>query len=123
MYEITIKKSFSAAHTIVIDTRREELHGHNFDVEVTLASEELNRDGVVIDFRIVKQLTDEVLKELDHRYLNELESFSDLNPTSENIARYIFNRISDRIGGNTCRVTGVAVWESNSARAVYRGTP
>jgi len=123
MYEISIKRSFSAAHTIVIDNRREELHGHNFDVEVTVASDDLNRDGVVIDFRIVKQWTEDVLNELDHTYLNEVEAFRDLNPTSENIARHIFDRISDKACNGPCRVTGVAVWESNSARATYRGTP
>ena len=109
--------------SLQLDGRREELHGHNFDVEVTISSDDLNRDGVVIDFRIVKQWTDDVLNELDHRYLNELESFRDLNPTSENIARHIFNRISEKTCNVACRVAGVAVWESRSARAVYRGAP
>ena len=83
MYEVTIKKSFSAAHLLKeIGGKCEELHGHNFLVEVSVKAESLNEEGLLIDFRVVKRWTDEVLEALDHKYLNELDYFKNTNPDS-----------------------------------------
>jgi len=83
MYEITVKKTFSAAHTLDIGGKREELHGHNFNVEVTISAEELNEDGLVLDFRVLKKWVSEILEELDHTFLNNLPAFKNMSPTSE----------------------------------------
>ena len=80
MYEITIQKTFSAAHTLDIGSEREELHGHNFKVEAAVASEELNPDGLVLDFRVLKQWVGAILEELDHSFLNERAPFRDTKP-------------------------------------------
>ncbi len=122
MYEITVKKTFSAAHTLLIGGKSETLHGHNFTVEVTLSSEQLDDEGLVMDFRVLKEWTDEILAKLDHSYLNELSFFQGINPTSENIARFIYEKISEKILSPSCSLHKVAVWESESARAVYRGS-
>jgi 6-pyruvoyltetrahydropterin/6-carboxytetrahydropterin synthase len=122
MYEITVKRTFSAAHTLMIGGKSETLHGHNFTVEVTLSSERLDNEGLVVDFRVLKGWTDETLEKLDHSFLNELSFFQDINPTSENIARFVFEKISEKIQSQSCKLKNVAVWESESAKAVYRGS-
>lgn len=120
MYEITVKKTFSAAHTLTIGGKSETLHGHNFTVEVTLSSERLDDEGLVVDFRVLKGWTNEILEKLDHRFLNELTFFKDITPTSENIARFIYEEISKKIQSQSYSLHKVAVWESESAKAVYR---
>ena len=91
MYEVTIIKSFSAAHLLAdIGGKCEELHGHNFKVEITVAAPNLNEYGLLIDFRLVKKWLNEILDQLDHKHINDLEYFADINPSAENIARFIF---------------------------------
>jgi len=120
MYEVTIRKSFSAAHLLrEIGGKCETLHGHNFSVEVSIAGESLNDEGLLIDFRLLKRWTDEVLEGLDHKYLNELECFSGLNPSSENVARYLHERLSERAEQTHLRLSRVTVWESENARVSY----
>jgi len=122
MYEITITRSFSAAHVLKdIGGKCEGLHGHNFDVEVSLAAVDLNKEGLLIDFRILKGWTDEILDCLDHKHLNDLPYFKDKNPSAENLARFIYDRISDKVKLKNIDVSRVTVWESEKARASYRG--
>ena len=122
MYEVTIKKSFSAAHVLKeIGGKCEELHGHNFVVEVSVVSGELNAEGILIDFRILKKWTDDVIKKLDHKYLNDIKCFEGMNPTSEIIAKFIFDRISKKIHRHHLDVSRVTVWESENARVSYNG--
>ncbi|HLE17701.1 MAG TPA: 6-carboxytetrahydropterin synthase QueD [Syntrophales bacterium] len=122
MYEITITRSFSAAHVLKdIGGKCEGLHGHNFDVEVSLAAVDLNKEGLLIDFRILKEWTDEILDCLDHKHLNDLTYFKDKNPSAENLARFIYDRISDKVKLKNIDVSRVTVWESEKARATYRG--
>ncbi len=122
MYEVIIKRDFSAAHMLgEIGGQCEELHGHNFTVEATATAQVLNSEGIIVDFRDVKKWLDEVLEELDHRCLNELPSFSGINPSSENIARFIFDRVRGKMPGDLC-LAKVTVWESEDARVSYTGT-
>jgi 6-pyruvoyltetrahydropterin/6-carboxytetrahydropterin synthase len=122
VYEVTIRREFSAAHTLMeIGGACEKLHGHNFTVEVSICSFELADAGILIDFRILKQWTEEILKELDHKYLNDINYFKDTSPSSENIARYIYDRISGKIKESYLYVSHVTVWESENARATYYG--
>lgn len=121
MYEVKIKADFSAAHNLrEVGGKCESLHGHNFLVEVKVESESLDENGMVIDFRLLKRKTKEVLESLDHRYLNELPPFASANPSSENLAAYIFREISREIDQGSRRVTRVSVWESETSRATYR---
>ena len=82
MYEVTIIKSFSAAHLLSeIGGKCEELHGHNFKVEVTVGSPELNSEGILIDFRLLKKWLKDILDQMDHQHLNDLPFFKDKNPS------------------------------------------
>ena len=119
MYEITVQKTFSAAHTLDIGSEREELHGHNFKVEATIASEGLNTDGLVLDFRILKQWVSTILEDLDHTFLNDRAPFRDTSPTSEHIARFIYDRLEKNAVPLGLEVSRVAVWESEGSKAVY----
>ena len=119
MYEITVQKTFSAAHTLDIGNEHEELHGHNFKVEATVASEDLNVDGLVLDFRVLKQWVSTILEELDHTFLNDRAPFRDISPTSEHIARFIYDRLEKNTAQMGLAVSSVAVWESEGSKATY----
>ncbi len=122
MYELTVIRQFSAAHQLrEFRDNCERLHGHNWKVEISLTGEELNDAGVLIDFKEVKEAADRTLEELDHSFLNELPHFRDQNPSSENIAAYIFEKLSSTLNSNQIKVTKVTAWESDSARASYLG--
>jgi 6-pyruvoyltetrahydropterin/6-carboxytetrahydropterin synthase len=122
MYEVTIIKSFSAAHMLTaIGGKCEELHGHNFKVEVTLAAKDLISSGIVIDFRYVKKWLQEILDNLDHKHLNEISFFAEINPSSENIAEYIYRKMKLKAQQAEVKVARVKVWESESAAVTYIG--
>jgi len=122
MYEVTIRRSFSAAHTLKeVGGKCEELHGHNFVVEVSVTVPDLNREGLAIDFRVLKRWTEEILETLDHKYLNDIPYFNALNPSAENIARFVYERIAQKAHLQKIRVSRVTVWESEDARASYEG--
>jgi 6-pyruvoyltetrahydropterin/6-carboxytetrahydropterin synthase len=121
MFEVKIRADFSAAHNLrEVGGKCESLHGHNFVVEVAVQSESLDEGGMVIDFRLLKSKTREVLDSLDHKYLNELSFFQNINPSSENLAVYIFGELAKRIDQGARRVSWVSVWESESSRVIYR---
>jgi len=120
MYEVTIIKSFSAAHMLVaIGGKCEELHGHNFKVEVTVAAQDLNASGILIDFREVKKWLAEIFDNLDHKYLNELSFFTTTNPSSENIAKYICEQLQLKTRQADVKVARIKVWESESSAVTY----
>jgi len=122
MYEATVRRSFSAAHSLrEIGGKCEKLHGHNFIIEISVASPTLNREGLVIDFRAVKNWADQAIGELDHHFLNDLPAFHDKNPSAENIAHYIFTSVEEKATAENIHVTRVTVWESESARVTYTG--
>lgn len=122
MYEVTIKKSFSAAHVLKeIGGKCEDLHGHNFLVEVSVAGDALNGEDLLIDFRDLKKWINEILDHLDHKYLNEVEAFKDINPSSERVAKFIYDRLTKKIQTMNLdlMVSRVTVWESDNARVTY----
>jgi 6-pyruvoyltetrahydropterin/6-carboxytetrahydropterin synthase len=120
MYEVRVITHFSAAHQLRnIGGKCEDLHGHNWKVEVTLRGEKLRDGGLLIDFQEVKEATNKVLGELDHSFLNELSYFKNKNPSSENIAAYLFQKLSNTLNDNRIQVTEVTAWESDSACASY----
>ncbi|MBW2647216.1 MAG: 6-carboxytetrahydropterin synthase QueD [Deltaproteobacteria bacterium] len=120
MYELKIITHFAAAHQLRdFKGPCENLHGHNWKIEVYIASEVLNEAGMVVDFAVIKEKTGAIIKAFDHRFLNDLEPFKDLNPSSENIAQYIAERLSSELNSSTIRVTRVTSWESDTACATY----
>ena len=120
MYEVTIIKSFSAAHILSeIGGKCEELHGHNFKVEITVAAGELNSTGLLIDFRFLKKVLGEILEDIDHKHLNTLISFSDINPSAENISKYIYEKMKLKVKMAGVKVVRVKIWESENAAVTY----
>jgi 6-pyruvoyltetrahydropterin/6-carboxytetrahydropterin synthase len=120
MYEIKIITSFSAAHRLEnFYGKCEALHGHNWKVEVFLKGENLDEAGLLLDFGAVKAQTRELLEEIDHKYLNELPAFSHQNPSSENLASYLFQRLGVILNRDGVKNSRVNVWESDSSCASY----
>jgi len=120
MYELKVITQFSAAHRLEnFYGKCEALHGHNWKVEVFLEGERLDGAGLLMDFGVVKARTREVLEEIDHKYLNELAAFQEQNPSSENLARYLFQRLSDTLNRDGIKVRRVNVWESDNSCAAY----
>ncbi len=120
MYELKINDQFAAAHQLrEIKGGCENLHGHNWKIEVTVAGSALGRDGLLIDFRQIKNETKNILDALDHKFLNDLEMFKAMEPSSENIARHIFESLSQKLNTEIIKVSRVTAWESDSACATY----
>lgn len=120
MYRLMIKTSFAAAHNLInYQGDCENLHGHNWRVEVVVAAKELDKAGLGIDFKILKKQTNSLLDELDHKYLNDLVPFKNNSPSSENISRFLFERLSEVLNNENICVERVNVWESENACASY----
>jgi 6-pyruvoyltetrahydropterin/6-carboxytetrahydropterin synthase len=120
MYEIKIISQFAAAHRLNnFQGKCESLHGHNWKVEVFLEGDSLDATGLLMDFGELKARTKALLDEIDHQYLNELPPFKDQNPSSENLARYLFTRLSAGLNREGLRVSRVSVWESDTSCASY----
>jgi 6-pyruvoyltetrahydropterin/6-carboxytetrahydropterin synthase len=121
MYELTITSHFDAAHELVgYPGECKKLHGHTWDVEVTVAGDELDEIGIVYDFKRLKSDVETVLEPYDHAHLNEVAPFDELNPTAENLARVIFESLGAVVEAHVS-VVEVAVWESPIAKITYRG--
>ena len=120
MYELMIETQFSAAHQLrAYKGKCENLHGHNWRVQVTVSSENLNDIGIAIDFNELKALTGEVLKSLDHSMLNDVFPFTELNPSSENIAKWVYDSLRKSVAKKDVSLSSVTVWESDAASATY----
>lgn len=120
MFRLKIVTSFAAAHCLInYQGDCENLHGHNWRVEVTVRAGELDNAGLGIDFKILKAETNQLLKMLDHKYLNELTPFSGLSPSSENISRFLYRELSNKLNNNNIKVESITVWESDFACASY----
>lgn len=120
MYRLQIQTSFAAAHCLInYQGDCENLHGHNWKVEVAVTASELDKAGLGIDFKILKSETSALLKTLDHKYLNELPPFIGQSPSSENISRYLYQQLSQQLNNGNVKVESVTVWESDVACATY----
>jgi len=120
MYHVTIQTHFSSAHYLRnYHGRCENLHGHNWKVEVEVAASELDAMGMGVDFRVIKQAARDIAERLDHRYLNDLEAFARVNPTAENIAAYFYNELSAQLNNERIRVHAVTLWETERACVRY----
>ena len=120
MYKLTIRTSFAAAHNLInYQGDCENLHGHNWKVDVAVTARELDKAGLGIDFKVLKSEANVIINELDHKYLNENPAFVSVSPSSENISRYLYYRLSERLNNDNIKVESVAVWESDNASACY----
>lgn len=120
VYTLKVLTDFGSAHSLRHypgDCAR--LHGHNWKVEVEVVSHMLNELGIAIDFKAVKQAARDVCGELDHRYLNEIPPFDTLNPTAENIAGYLYQRIGEKLNSEHVQVYAITLWETDNACVRY----
>lgn len=119
MFSVKIEESFSAAHNLRgYKGNCEELHGHNWKVEVVVAKSSLDKAGMVMDFRYLRSELNNILEKMDHKYLNAITYFKKVNPTSENIAKYIFDILKLKVKN----LKSVTVWESSTSSATYSKT-
>jgi 6-pyruvoyltetrahydropterin/6-carboxytetrahydropterin synthase len=123
MYELKVTSHFAAAHNLrEFYGRCENLHGHNWFVEAIVRARDLDKIGLAMDFGIIKKNLNAVLDELDHQYLNEKDEFKVQNPSSENIAKFIFDRLAPQVAASSegrAKLNSVSAWESDNACATY----
>ena len=120
MFVLKIVTDFASAHSLRDypgDCSR--LHGHNWQVEVMVSSQVLDDTGIAIDFREIKRQAKVVVKRLDHQYLNEIKPFDVLNPTAENIAKYLFDEIAILTNDENVKVKEVLIWETPRSAVTY----
>jgi len=119
VYELVVHAGFAAAHRLrEYHGDCENLHGHNWKLEVVLAAENLDKLGMVCDFRVIKRHLASVVKQLDHKYLNELEEFGERNPTTENVAAFVCRELV-KLLPEPVRVARVTAWESDGCGATF----
>jgi 6-pyruvoyltetrahydropterin/6-carboxytetrahydropterin synthase len=123
MYEVCVEQTFAAAHALRnYKGACENLHGHNFRVQVTIEGERLDAAGMLVDFIDVKNLMRQVMARLDHRNLNEVAPFdAERNPSAENIAEYFYREMSSGMNAAVpVKIREVRVWETDIQSAAYR---
>lgn len=120
MYELKVVTRFAAAHQLaMVGTKCENMHGHNWKVEVYVTGEKLDKAGVLVDFGVIKKQVSEIMTKLDHKYLNELDYFQHDQPSSENIAYFVATELQQKINNSAISVSRVTAWESDDAGATY----
>ncbi len=121
MFEVMIERNFSSAHQLRgYKGKCENLHGHNYKIEIYARGRELDNIGLLVDFGELKMAADEVVQYLDHRNINELPPFDvELNPSAENLARYILERVAARVGDDRVEVYKVRCFETPTSIATY----
>ena len=123
MFEVTIEETFAAGHALRnYKGKCENVHGHNYRCQVTLAGEELDNIGLLVDFTQLKQVIRGVIGGLDHQFMNDLEPFRTVNPSAENLAKYFYDEVARELTGLPpgARISGIIVWETDTASAQYR---
>ena len=121
-FEVMIERNFSSAHQLRgYKGKCENLHGHNYKIEIYARGRELNNIGLLVDFVDLKAAADEIVRYLDHRNINELPPFDEeLNPSAENLARYILERVAARVGDERVEVYKVRCFETPTSVATYQ---
>jgi len=119
-YTMKIITDFAAAHLLRgYDGPCCRLHGHNWKVEVEVTATALDAIGMGVDFKIIKQNTRQIIERLDHRNLNEIPPFDQLNPTAENIAAHLYAELAQRLNSERVQISGVTLWETERASVRY----
>lgn len=125
MFEISVEETFAAGHALRgYRGKCENVHGHNYKVQVTIEGERLDSIGLLVDFVEVKRIMHSVVDRLDHQFLNDLPPFDTQNPSAENMAKYFYDEVSAGLGSSNLevpvRVGCVKIWETDTSTATYR---
>ena len=126
MFEVAVEKTFAAGHALRnYKGKCENVHGHNYRVRVTLEGERLASNGLLVDFVELKKGLMEIIDRLDHQFLNDVEPFTELNPSAENMAKYFYDELAKSLGQGAqdapVRIAEVRIWETDTSIAAYRG--
>jgi 6-pyruvoyltetrahydropterin/6-carboxytetrahydropterin synthase len=120
MYTLMVETRFASAHQLRgYKGKCENLHGHSWKVQVFVTTDRLNHIGLAMDFTDLKRIAAEIVDPLDHACLNNIPPFTEINPSSENIAKWIFDSLKPEVAGYRVEVKAVTVWESDTASATY----
>jgi|TARA_B100001059_G_scaffold232967_1_gene271873 6-pyruvoyltetrahydropterin/6-carboxytetrahydropterin synthase len=120
MFKLIVKKEFSSAHILHGHPGNcKRMHGHNWLVEAEVQGDNTNEIGMVIDFKDIKNNLKEIISNLDHQFLNDLEPFINENPTAENISKYIYKELSNNINTDNIKVSKIKLWETNNSAVTY----
>lgn len=120
MFELMVETTFAAAHQLRgYKGKCERVHGHNWKVQVHVIAERLNDIDIAMDFHDLKNILNEVIEPLDHSFLNDIFPFTEKNPSSENMAKWIYDFLNKKLSNEQVQVSAVTVWESDSASATY----
>ena len=122
MFEVTVEEKFASGHALRnYKGKCENVHGHNYRVEVTLAGEQLDATGLLVDFVELKKVLNVIIDRMDHQFLNDVPPFDVLNPSAENMARYVFEELEKGLAGKVpAHVSHVRLWETDTCSALYR---
>jgi 6-pyruvoyltetrahydropterin/6-carboxytetrahydropterin synthase len=121
MYEVTATLTISASHHLRgYQGKCENVHGHNYKIEATVAAEKLDGTGLAVDFKVLKEHMHKVAGKFDHSDLNQHEEFSKLNPSSENLAQVIYSGLKKSLADLPVKLVRVGVWESEGSYVTYR---
>lgn len=121
MFEVSVEYSFAAGHALRgYRGKCENVHGHNYRVKVTVVGEKLNSIGLLVDFADLRAALKTLVQRFDHHFLNDLEPFTELNPSAENLARYLGTELQRGMQDQELNITAVTVWETDTTSATYR---
>jgi 6-pyruvoyltetrahydropterin/6-carboxytetrahydropterin synthase len=122
MFEVSVERTFAAGHALRnYKGKCENVHGHNYRVQITVAGPELDSNGLLVDFIELKRLASDVIDYLDHRFINDLPPFDKINPSAENLAKYFYDRVSAGLpSGAPTHIAEVRIWETDTSVAAYR---
>ncbi len=122
MFEVSVEQTFAAGHALRnYKGKCENVHGHNYRVRITIQGDQLDSTGLLVDFLDVKRLMGGVIDYLDHRFINDLPPFDQLNPSAENIAKYFFDQVNGGLKNEVpVHIAEVQIWETDTSSAIYR---
>jgi 6-pyruvoyltetrahydropterin/6-carboxytetrahydropterin synthase len=128
MFEVTVEQTFAAGHSLrEYKGKCENIHGHNYRVRVTVEGTRLNGIGLLVDFVDLKRAVRRVIDSLDHQFINDVEPFTTVNPSAENLAKYFFDEVSSALdlqassfNNHPVRISQVKIWETDTSIAVYK---
>jgi 6-pyruvoyltetrahydropterin/6-carboxytetrahydropterin synthase len=121
MFEVSVEYSFAAGHALRgYKGKCENVHGHNYKVQLVVAGEQLDATGMLMDFVEIRKNIKELVERLDHRFLNDVPPFDVLNPSAENIAKYFSDELEPHVRNRGLQVHAVTIWETDTTAATYR---
>jgi 6-pyruvoyltetrahydropterin/6-carboxytetrahydropterin synthase len=121
VFEISVDYSFAAGHALRgYKGKCENVHGHNYRVQVTVAGKQLNSTGLLMDFIDLRSALKTLAERLDHRFMNDIPPFDKLNPSAENLAKYFCDELEPQVQKQGLHVLSVTVWETDTTSATYR---